>query len=75
MDGMTIVYVYSIRKRIFVATPAYRVVCPECGRKYDQANDVADNDDCPMWWDEVILGEPHLQCECGEQFSTRNLDD
>ena len=59
LTEITHVGVYSERKRDFVPTEAHRVVCPECG--------ATGNSDA-MWWEEVILNEPHLQCECGEQF-------
>ena len=60
MEETTLVYVWHERRCAWVPRMAARVVCPECGRTYGE-----------MWWEEVIIHEPHLQCPCGEQFSTR----
>jgi hypothetical protein len=64
MDDDSIVYVWHDGTG-WEPTPAHEVVCPECG------GSVASGE---LWWETVIAHEPHLQCECGEQFSTKSED-
>ncbi len=66
MDDDTIVYVWHDGSG-WEATPAYDVVCPNCGRCLRLGED-------DMWWEIVIAGEPHIACACGEQFSTTHPD-
>ena len=59
MEELTIVYVWNDKSRSFKATRAKDIRCPECNAGY-----------LAMWWDTVCPGEPFLQCDCDEQFST-----
>jgi hypothetical protein len=59
-DELTIVYIWSDRRRSFVAQEAGKVLCPECRERYGDG----------WYWGEVCPGEPFLTCPCGEQFST-----
>lgn len=57
------VYFWHDEQCAWLPITAARLVCPECGRAYGE-----------MWWEEIIAGEPHIQCPCGEQFSTSHPD-
>ena len=58
MDDVALVDVFSEKRRDFVAVMACKIRCPECGARY-----------ADMVWCEVCLGEPFLECACGEQYS------
>lgn len=62
MEHEEIVYVWRDGAG-WVGTPAEEVACPECGGSLASG---------ALWWETVIAHEPHLQCECGEQFSTKD---
>lgn len=58
MEDTALIDVWDDKRCDWRSVPAYRVVCPECGATY-----------ADLVWVEAIRDEPHLECQCGEQFS------
>lgn len=67
MNEQTIVYVWSQKRLKHLPTAVENVVCPECGNRYRD-----DTNGEKFWIDGGTTTEEFLQCECGEQFTTRD---